>query len=455
MVTVPVLALLAAAASPSDTVDKLLQAEMKSSHIPGVSVVITKDDKVIKRSAFGLADIETGGKMTTDQVFETGSITKSFTATLILQLVQDGTLRLEDTVGERLKDCPAEWKAITLRQLLNQMSGLPDYAVVPGLGLVDQWTYEEWLAKLPTVPFDFATGTSFAYSNTNYLLLGKIAEQAAGKPYTDLIKERIFDKAGMTRSYVSDQMTVIPNRAHGYYYTGDRLINGMFIAPGFGDGTYINHPDDLISFERALREGKLLEAKEDVRLLQTSAKLPSGRKTGYGMGWFVRQVNGVEVLSHGGNSASCFSSMTRIPSKNMTVIVMGNVYNVSGDNLALRIAQEYVPELRPRKYEAKPDPEPAFTAKLLATLKSLGTDQQDDSMLDSEMVARLKTGRGQMSLQGLKRFAAVSSLTFLETALDDPDTVYRYRGMLDGKPILFTLVVTKDKKLYSASARPE
>ena len=353
--------LLFASVAPAQDIDALVQAEMKARKIPGLSLVITKDDKVIKRAVYGINDLEQNSPVNLDHVFESGSIGKTFTATVIQQLVEEGKLNLDDTLELRYPNCPEAWKPLTIRHLLTHMSGLADYATVPTLGLVEKWTYEDWLKKMPEQPFDFKAGQLFAYSNTNYLILGKIVEDILKIPVTQAIQTRIFDKAEMKRSYVADQMLIVPHRAHGYINTPQGHMNGLFIEPGYGDGTFINHPEDLVAFEKAFREGKFIKSGDAA---QASAKTPGGRTTGYGFGWFVRNVNGVRAVSHGGNTAGFCASMMRFPNEKLTIVLMGNAHDVSGDGVALKIAESFIPAMKYKAPAAKTDPNPERTAKL-------------------------------------------------------------------------------------------
>ncbi|MBL8061093.1 MAG: beta-lactamase family protein [Chthonomonas sp.] len=451
---VAIVGLLLASASYAQDIDAVVNAEMKARKIPGLSLVITKGDKVIKRSVYGMNDLEQNTPINENHVFESGSIGKTFTATVILQLVEEGKLKLDDTLGVRYPNCPELWKPLTIRQLLTHMSGLADYATIPTLGLVDQWTYEEWLTKMPAQPFDFKTGQLFAYSNTNYLILGKIAEDILKVPITQAVQTRIFDKAGMKKSYISDQMLIIPHRAHGYLNTPQGHMNGLFIEPGYGDGTFINHPEDLVAFEKAFREGMFLKSAE-VEAAQASAKTPGGRTTGYGFGWFVRNVNGIKAVSHGGNTAGFCASMMRIPSEQLTIVLMGNVHDVPGDGIALKIAEAFIPAMKYKAPAAKTDPNPERTAMLIGTLKTLSTGTLDPAQLDPEMIVRLSTARGKMGLPGLARFKDVAELAFLESSVDGPDSVLKYRGKIADRAQIFTFVVSKEGKVYSVSATPE
>jgi len=449
-VTVALLGVLAWA----DDVDDLIKRQMEALRIPGMSVLITQDDKLIKRAAYGKADLELDVPMTVDHVMETGSIGKTFTAIVIFQLIEEGKLSLTDTLGKRLKDCPEPWKDLTLQMLLSHTSGLPDYAVVPGLGLIEKWEKADWFKKMPTLPFDFKPGSQFAYSNSNFWLLGFVAEEAGGKPIMDLVRERILDKLDMKHSYIADEMQVIPNRAKGYLRNGPVLLNGPGIAPGYGDGSLINSCEDLAALEKGLREGKLLKP-ETVAQMQTVHRLPSGRRGGYGYGWFVRDVNKVKLVSHGGNTAGYFASLFRVPAKNLTIVLEGNIHDVGGDGIAQKIAELYVPELRYVKLPETADPDPKATAQRLEIVKSLAARAPKEDLLDPEMVARLKTGRGQIAMGGFARFKDLSKLSFISAETDDPDTVVKYRGELAGKTYLFVFTVTKSGKIYSVGNREE
>ncbi|MBV6459790.1 MAG: D-aminopeptidase [Fimbriimonadaceae bacterium] len=443
-----------AALSWADDVDDLIRKEMDARRIPGMSVLITKDDKLIKRAAYGKADLELDVPMTVHHVMESGSIGKTFTATVIFQLIEEGKLNLSDTLGKRLKDCPEPWKDLTLQMLLSHSSGLPDYAGVPGLGLIEKWEKADWFKKMPTLPFDFAPGTQFAYSNSNYWLLGFVAEEAGGKPILELVQARIFDKLGLKHSYVADELAIIPHRAKGYLRNGPTLLNGPSIAPGYGDGSLINSCEDLAALEKGLREGKLLKP-ETVAQMQTAHRLPNGRKTGYGYGWFVREVNKIKLVSHGGNTAGYFASLFRVPTKGLTIVVEGNIHDVGGDGVAQKIAELYVPELRYVKLPEAQDPDPKATAQRLDVIKSLAARTPNEELIDPDMSARLKTGRGQMAMGSFARFKDLGKLAYLGTEADDPDTVVKYRGELNGKTYLFTFTITKAGKVYSVGHREE
>jgi hypothetical protein len=203
-----------------------------------------------------------------------------------------------------------------------------------------------------------------------------------------------------------------------------------------------------------MRDDKLLKA-ESVALMQTAYRLPNGRKAGYGYGWFVRDVNKVKVFSHGGNTAGYFASLYRVPVKNLTIVVQGNVHDIGGDSISQKIAELYVPELRYVKLPEANDPDPKATAERLKVIKSLAARTPDEELLDPEMAARLKTGRGQMAMGSFAKFKDLAKLSFVSSEVADPDTVVRYRGEFAGKTYLFVFTITKAGKVYSVGQREE
>lgn len=448
-------ALALAASTFADPIDDLIQREIETKRIPGAAVLILKDDQVVKRTAYGLADVEQQVKMMPEAVFESGSIGKTFTATVIMQLVEEGKLSLDDPIAKHLGDkVPEKWRANTVRHLLAHQSGIPEYALVPSLGLVETWTLDDWWKKMTELPMDFAVGARFAYSNSNYLLLGLIAQAVAGEDINVLRTKRILEKLELKNSLVEDARRIVPNRIPGYLLLPNGIARGMAIPHVYGDGSLLNSLEDLATFEKAFREGRLVKP-ETRDLMQTAQRTTNGRKTGYGLGWMVREVNGVPTISHGGNTGAFSNSLFTVPSEKLTIVLTMNVHNQSGDGLAQRIAEHYAPALAPIAYKESPDPDPARTEKLLKSVKALAAGELASADLDPDYLERLQTARGRMGLGALARFRTVESMAFLNQEKADPDTLLRYRTKVDGKSVLLTLVVTSEGRLFQVGFRDE
>lgn len=178
-----------------------VDAVMAEVEVPGAAVAVVRDGEPLHARGYGFANLEWRGPAGTDTVFRLASLTKSFTATAILLLEAEGRLRLDDRLGQHLPDYPAPGRDVTLRQLLQHSSGIPNYTALPGLYqdfAVKDHTPAELFAQFRDLPLDFLPGTDFRYSNSGYALLGGVIEACAGVAYADFLQARIFAPLGMT-----------------------------------------------------------------------------------------------------------------------------------------------------------------------------------------------------------------------------------------------------------------
>lgn len=437
-----------------DPVDELVKAEMARAGIPGVALLITQDDKVVKEAAYGVSDLKAKTPMRPAMVFESGSIGKSFTATVILKLWEQGKLDLDAPVTKYIDKAPALWSKITLRNMLGHTSGLADYAVVEDLTLTGKWTTDKWYEVMAKQPLDFKTGERFAYSNSNYLLLGQVAEKVTGKNILDLTQEWVFKPLGMDRSHPSDGRAD-PDMVKGYWQTKPEVVDEIVIPGLYGDGSMVNTCADLAKFERGLREGKILKPAS-VELMQQTGRLPNRRRTNYGFGWFDRVVYGHRYISHGGNTGGFGASMTRVPDKRLTIVVLTNLAQVSGDTLAQRIAFAVDKDLGPKPTLESPDPDAEFSKRLRASLESLAKGETNHAMLEQELQDSLKTGRGQMVLGQYALFKpGIDSFSYCSTEDSDIDKFLKYRVKVGKRSFIVGFVVTSDKKVLSVALKAE
>ena len=438
----------------ADPVDDAVKAEMDRLGIPGVALLITQDDKVVKRTAYGVADLANKTPLTPDMIFESGSIGKAFTATVVLKLWEQGKLSLDDPVTKYIAKAPAAWSKITLRNMLGHTSGLADYAVVDGLGLTGTWTTNHWFEVMAKQPLDFETGKHWAYSNSNYLLLGLVAEKITGKSVIDLSEDWVFKPLGMKHSHRDDRRKE-DGRVKGYWETKPAVVDELVIPGLYGDGSMVNTCDDLAKFERGIREGKLLKPAT-VAMMQTSGRLPNRRRTNYGFAWFDQNAYGHRFISHGGNTGGFGCSMTRVPDKRLTIIVMTNLAQVSGDAFARKIAFAFDPSLAPQPLVESPDPDAALSKKLQSVLEALAKGETQNPMYDPELADVLKTGRGQMMIGQYALFKpGISSFAYCSTEDQDPDKLLRYRVKVGQRSIIVAFQLTADKNVLSVSLRPE
>lgn len=442
----------------ADPVDDLIRKTMESQRIPGLNLLVVKNGKVIKQASYGVADIASKKAVTPNTMFETGSIGKSFTATVIMQLVVEGKLALNSPIRKFLPWAPESWQKIEVRHLLSQQSGLPEYVVIPGLGLADTYTDQQFMDGISKLPLDFEPGLMFQYSNTNYALLGHIAEAVTGKKYGELVRERIFKRAGMRDTVYLKGFTETTGRmASGYMLDSARTPQTGLktTTSGIGsDGIFASTTADLVRFAEAFSDGRLVP-KGIAEQMQTGAFTNGGRRAGYGLGWFTGKINGQRFISHGGNSVGFSASISTFPDTGLTIALMCNLYPVGGDALAKQIADIYEPSLSTANLKPQADPHPKLTAWLLDAAKSLAKGETNHPALHPDWAGQLATPRGKMAMPSFGVFGTIERLEYLSTELDAGDRTIRYRGYAGSRRYAVAAVVTPENKVYSIGARPE
>src|SRR5262245_16737553 len=221
----------AALASPAraDSVDDYIKTEMERRHIPGVAVAVARDGKLVKARGYGVANVEHDVPVTPDTVFELASVTKQFTATAIMVLVEEGKVQVDDPVAQHLPRVPETWKSITVRHLLTHTSGLPGLtggfkALQPG-GARMRYTTAEMFDAAIKDELSFPAGERFQYSDVGYFVLGMIVEAASGQRYRDFLDARFFKPLNMASTSVIDVSRIQKHRAANYTLRDGTLIH--------------------------------------------------------------------------------------------------------------------------------------------------------------------------------------------------------------------------------------
>jgi len=198
------------AQSISEKVDSAVTKAMNERHISGVSLAVIVDGVPVKIKGYGFANIEHGVAVNPETIFQSGSIGKQFTATAIMQLMEERKLKLDDKITTYFAGSPASWKAITIRHLLTHTSGIPD---IPedstGINLQTNYTETELLQKAKSLKLLFQPGYKWSYSNTGYILLGIIIRTVTGKFYGDVIQEKIFAPLSMETARIINEEDIV------------------------------------------------------------------------------------------------------------------------------------------------------------------------------------------------------------------------------------------------------
>jgi len=356
--------------SLADDLDAYVRDYMKTRHVPAVVWGVFKDGKVVKSRAYGLANVELGAPARTDSVFEIGSVSKQFTATALLMLVDEGRLSLDDRIDKFIADLPEDWRPVTLRQLLQHTSGIPDMEAIFGYeSYRNIYTPRQIIDIANSHPMDFKPGEGWSYSNTGYYLAAMVLEKVSGKTYGQFLRERIFQPLGMTHTRESDPTQIIPNRAAGYRVLDSgiwEVRDPMQPTACLGAGTLVSTLEDMAKWDAAITQHRFLKP-ETQQLMFTEGRTTKG-PTGYGMGWFISPWRGNPSYEHSGGTAGFSCDYRRFPQAGVSAMVFTNLYANSVGGTLARAADLVSPGISYTSLKPMQEPVPGLRAKLLAAM---------------------------------------------------------------------------------------
>jgi len=322
-------------------------------------VLVVRNGQVVFRRGYGVTDLWTRHAIDEQTDFRLASFTKQFTATCIILLAHDGKLQYDDPLTKFFPEFPAYGKTITVRNLLNHTSGLPDYEDI----LTKQYpdTPEDKIPQIldagvlklleqQTVG-QFPAGSKWQYSNSGYATLAMIVEKVSGQRFGDFLHERIFVPLKMNRSLAYENgRNEVPKRAFGHTKKGNawQETDQSPTSAVLGDGGIYTSLEDLEKWDRALREHTLLgetEMQPALTPVKVSGAMPTtgnGKAVSYGFGWFLDPYQGHKRMWHDGETVGFRTTIQRFPEDKLTVIVLANRADVDPAQLALKVADLYL-----------------------------------------------------------------------------------------------------------------
>jgi len=315
-----------------DKLDKLIRAYAEYGKFNG-SVLVTEKGKVIYKKGFGLADMEWNIPNQPDTKHRLGSITKQFTSMLIMQLVEQGKLKLDVPISAYLPDYPKKnGDVITIHHLLTHSSGIPNMTSFPGFFKnISRNSYSpvQLVNLFADSTLQFKPGERFAYSNSGYILLGYIIEKVTGKSYEQVLQENIFTPLKMNNTGYDHNRPLLKNRANGYEKRGRSYVNANFIdmSVPYAAGALYSTVEDLSLWDQALYGNQLLR-KENMDLLFTKHISSDGGH--YGYGWDIGEMRlgntaaRIETIGHGGGIDGFNTQLTRISSDKSFIVLLNN-----------------------------------------------------------------------------------------------------------------------------------
>ena len=293
------------------------------------AALVAENGNVLFKNGYGDAHMEWDIPNQPDTKFRLGSITKQFTAVLILQLMQEGKLTADDPISLHMPDYPNEGASkVTIHHLLNHTSGIPSYTSLPEFFPElsrNSYTPDEFVEVFADLPFDFEPGAEWRYNNSGYFLLGVIIEKITGMTYEDALQDRIFGPLGMDDTGYDHHGTILANRAAGYERQGAGYINAPYLDMSlpYSAGSLYSTVEDLYKWDRALYTDQVLppDLKE---------KMFTPYMNDYGYGWAINERSvgetdqTVKTIGHGGGINGFNTLITRLPDDEHLVVLLNN-----------------------------------------------------------------------------------------------------------------------------------
>jgi CubicO group peptidase (beta-lactamase class C family) len=449
----PAAAQTAAVQPATARLDSIVSEEMSRQSIPGVAVAVVRQGRVLLARGYGLANVEHQVPVRPETIFQSGSLGKQFTATAVMLLVEDGKLRLDQSIRTYLPGAPRSWQPITVRHLLTHTSGIPDYTT----DSFDYWrnyTEAELAALAFKMPTECPAGTRWNYSNTGYQLLGFIVRRVSGTFYGDILRERVFTPAGMATARVISEADIVPNRAAGYRLVDGQLKNQEWVAPELNttaDGSLYFSVLDLVAWDRAVGAGAIL-SPDSWRAVLTPVRLASGRTYPYGFGWDVAPVNGHRAQRHGGSWQGFQTYFARYPDDSLSIAVLANLAESRPGHIVDLLAAELLPALGPADTVPLAD-EPQVSARLSRLLASARAGRLARSEF-AWVRAGYFPGAPRAFQALLKDLGEPRTIELLAREELGDDRLYRYRVEYAGKRIEATLGLAPDNRISEFILRP-
>lgn len=312
--------------------------------VPGASVIVIDNGKILFKKAYGLANLEAKIAATPNTNYRLASVTKQFTAMAIMILAERKKLSYEDPLTTFFPGFPEYGKLVTVRHLLNHTSGLIAYEDVMDENATVPLTDQDVLELIKRQDHThFPPGSAFRYSNSGYVLLGLIVEKASGTSFPEFLRRNIFAPLRMNHTvlYYRDDRSDEAHRAYGYSQRGDTFVrtDQSLTSSTRGDGTVYSSVSDLFKWDQALRGTRLVKSVTLQQAFTPAVKVDDD--TGYGFGWFIENRRGLKTVWHSGNTIGGSQFIRRYLDRNFTIIVQANRNNAPLAPLADKIEEIY------------------------------------------------------------------------------------------------------------------
>lgn len=435
-------------------IDTYINEQLTENSIPGVSLAVMQDGKVVYTKGYGLANLEHDVAAKPETVYQLASVSKQFTAAGVLLLVQDGKINLDASIKTYLPDAPATWQAITPRQLFNHTAGFGNYE--DDFDYLSPKTEDEMMAHIYQSDLNTEPGTRFDYSNFSYITLGALISKVSGQPFADFMSQRIFEPLGMDATRAVTERDLVSNRAQGYEFDPETntVKNQTWVNPTlniFGDGAFYSTVLDMAKWDAALYGQDILNDASKALLWQPLT-LSNGKTwplvEAYGMGWSVDSVNGHKYVEHSGSWQGFTTHFIRFIDDRLSVILLANSNAADSAGMAREVASLVGPELRQQPIKDNP----GITSLASTVVTGLLNGSLDESLFAPE---GLPDPEFRASIQEIA--ATLGALQTL-TLTDEPKapsgyTVHRHLLNFENASLMLELVLNTEQKIAALNFR--
>ncbi|HIE1097643.1 MULTISPECIES: serine hydrolase domain-containing protein [Stenotrophomonas] len=419
-------------AAAIERIDRGVDQVMRRFSVPGAAVMVLQNGRLIHAKAYGQRDVARRLAVRTDTPFEIGSITKQFTAAAVVQLQEAGRLSLDDPLARYLPDAPHAHE-VTLRQLLSHTSGLHDYFDGPEHevdALVTQpIAFDRLLARISDRPLDFEPGSRWSYSNTGYMLLGRVIEVVSGERYADYLRRHLLQPLGMRHTFTLADTGRLGGMAVGYRHEAGVLRRSPYFHPDWSGaaGFLVSTLDDLARWDRGLSEGRVV-SQAGYREMITPVHTGEGGSADYGLGLFVNAVYGQARIGHTGGSQGFTTADEYFPDLGLRIIAFTNLGDKTpeaGITLTNAVFSALHPAIVAAWSRPAPGEDAAVTARARASFEQLQAGQ-GYADFSANLRAKLEAGLGDGLSKAIGPYGKPATLVFKGTQGSEKGTMYRY-----------------------------
>ena len=438
-----------AAQSAETKVEAIMARELAAGRLVGASVAVLKYGVPIYTQGFGFADAEHKVAADANTVYKLGSLTKQFTATVAMQLVEEKRIKLDAPVYTYLPDLPNSWRKITVRNLLTHTSGIPNYTDILGFAFkLREHGSDDKVIQFVGTKLDFAPGSQWKYSNTGYIVLGKLISHVEKKPFADVLKTRILTPLQMNSTATLRMQSKPTKIAQGYASPGKKA---MLLDDGWpgAAGDMVSTAIDMAKWLGALERLKVLSSAAS-RQMWAPTILTTGASTPYGFGWTLGEIATIPTISHNGAIPGFSTADLIVQQKHLDVVVLTNSDTGPAETLAKEIAKAFEPSLAVAP-KAILDNDPKRSTAERKLLDDVIAGTVDVSRLSPELKKAMSPSVVESVSKSLKSLGAVKSLilvrevpspgqpTIREYAIQFEATTVKYIVGYDAKGIITVL----------------